>query len=104
MFTSKEFEDFATSIGFKLISSSPYCAQANGQAEASNKILVKIIKKKIRENPKRWHSVLVKLSSLIGWLIMDQLNVHLMNWFMDMRLCYPGKSVWDLGGYHRKIS
>ena len=58
MFTSKEFEDFAASIGFKLINSSPYYAQANGQAEASNQILIKIIKKKIRENPKKWHSIL----------------------------------------------
>ena len=46
MFTSKEFEDFAASIGFKLINLSPYYAQANGQAEASNQILIKIIKKK----------------------------------------------------------
>jgi len=36
MFTSKEFEDFAASIGFKLINLSPYYAQANGQVETSN--------------------------------------------------------------------
>ena len=58
MFTSKEFEDFAASVGFKLIKSSPYYAQANGQAEASNQILIKIIKKKIKENPWKWHSIL----------------------------------------------
>ena len=40
MFTSKEFEDFAASIGFKMINSSPYYAQAIGQAEASNQILI----------------------------------------------------------------
>ena len=27
-------------------------------AESSNKILIKLIKKKIEENPKRWHEVL----------------------------------------------
>ena len=53
MFTSKEFEDFATDIGFKLPNSSPYYAQANGQAEASNQILIKIIRKKIKEHPKK---------------------------------------------------
>jgi hypothetical protein len=58
MFTSKEFDDFAASIGFKLINSSPYYAQANGQAKASNHILIKIIKKKIKENPRKWHSIL----------------------------------------------
>ena len=29
MFTSKEFRDFATSMGIKLLNSSPYYAQAN---------------------------------------------------------------------------
>jgi len=58
MFTSKEFEDFAASIGFKLINSSPYYAQANGQAKASNQILIKIIKKKFKENLRKWHSIL----------------------------------------------
>ena len=33
-------------------------AQTNGQAESSNKILIKLIKKKIEENPRRWHEVL----------------------------------------------
>jgi hypothetical protein len=42
-----------------LLNSSPYYAQANGQAEASNKIMIKIIQKKIDQKPKRWHSVLI---------------------------------------------
>jgi hypothetical protein len=37
----------------KLMNSSPYYAQANGQAEASNKVLIKIIKKRIEDNPRR---------------------------------------------------
>jgi hypothetical protein len=37
-----------------------YYAQANGQAESSNKTLIKLIKKKIEENPKRWYEVLSK--------------------------------------------
>jgi hypothetical protein len=40
------------------LNSSPYYAQANGQAESSNKTLIKLIKKKIEENPRRWHEVL----------------------------------------------
>jgi hypothetical protein len=36
----------------------PYYDQDNGQAESSNKTLIKLIKKKIEENPKRWHEVL----------------------------------------------
>ena len=30
MFTSKDFRDFAASMGIKLLNSSPYYAQANG--------------------------------------------------------------------------
>jgi hypothetical protein len=49
MFTS--CEEFATSMGIKLLNSSPYYAQANGQAEASNKGIIKLIKRKIDEQP-----------------------------------------------------
>ena len=41
-----------------MLNSSPYYAQANGQAESSNKVLIKLIKKKIEKNPRRWHEVL----------------------------------------------
>jgi transposase InsO family protein len=58
-FTSSEFRDFAESMGMKLLNSSPYYAQADGQVEASNRIMIKIIQKKIDQKPKRWHSVLV---------------------------------------------
>ena len=45
-------------MGIKLIRSSPYYAQANGQAEASNRSLIKLIKRNIDGYPKRWHEVL----------------------------------------------
>ena len=40
------------------MSQSPYYAQANDHDESSKKILIKLIKKKIEENPRRWHEVL----------------------------------------------
>jgi hypothetical protein len=40
------------------LNSSRYYAQANEQAESSNKVLIKLIKKKIEEAPQRWHEVL----------------------------------------------
>ena len=58
MFTSGEFDEFAIGMGIKVLNSSPYYAQANGQAEASNKGIIKLIKRKIEENPKRWHTLL----------------------------------------------
>ena len=57
-FISKEVHAFIESYKIKLLNSSPYYAQANGQAESSNKVLIKLIKKKIEENPRRWHKVL----------------------------------------------
>jgi len=58
MFTSGEFEEFAASMGIKLLNSSPYYAQANGQAEASNKEIIELIKRKIDEQPRWWHTTL----------------------------------------------
>jgi transposase InsO family protein len=57
-FISKKVCEFVDTYGIKLLNSSPYYALANGQAESSNKTLVKIIKKKIEDNPRRWHEVL----------------------------------------------
>jgi hypothetical protein len=58
VFISDEFKKFAADMGIKLIRSSPYYAQANGQAEASNQSLIKLIKRKIDEYPRCWHEVL----------------------------------------------
>jgi hypothetical protein len=58
VFISEEFRKFANDMGIKLIMSSPYYAQANGQAEASNQSLIKLIKRKINEHPRCWHEVL----------------------------------------------
>ena len=58
VFISEEFRKFVDDMGIKLIRSSPYYAQANGQAEASNQSLIKLIKRKIDEYPRCWHEVL----------------------------------------------
>jgi hypothetical protein len=58
VFISEEFKKFTADVGIKLIRSSPYYAQANGQAEASNQSLIKLIKRKIDEHPRHWHEVL----------------------------------------------
>jgi transposase InsO family protein len=57
-FVSKEARKFAKLYKIKLFNSSPYYAQANGQAESSNKTLIKLIKKNIEESPRRWYEVL----------------------------------------------
>nr|ABA93861.2 retrotransposon protein, putative, unclassified [Oryza sativa Japonica Group] len=60
IFVSDEFVQFADSMGIKLLNSSPYYAQANGQAEASNKSLIKLIKRKIFDYPRQWHTRLAE--------------------------------------------
>jgi IS30 family transposase len=52
-FMSHQVFEFAESLKIKLLSSSPYYAQTNGQTESSNKTLIMLIKKKIEKNLKR---------------------------------------------------
>jgi transposase InsO family protein len=59
-FMSHQVREFIESLKIKLLSSSPYYAQANAQGESSKKTRNKLIKKKIEENPKRWHEVLLE--------------------------------------------
>ncbi|CAN6695758.1 unnamed protein product [Malus baccata var. baccata] len=57
-FISKEVEEFANKYKIKMIQSSPYYPQSNGQAESSNKILVNIIKRMVMDSPEKWHEKL----------------------------------------------
>jgi hypothetical protein len=57
-FMSKEVREFAELYRIKLLNSSLYYAQANGQDESSNRTLINLIKKKISDNPKHWHKIL----------------------------------------------
>jgi hypothetical protein len=57
-FISGQVREFIESYKIKLLNSSPYYAQTNGQDESSNKTLIKLIKKKIEDNLRRWHEVL----------------------------------------------
>jgi hypothetical protein len=57
---SHQVHEFLESLKIKLLSSLAYYAQASGQEESSNKTLIKLIKKKIEENPKRWHEILLE--------------------------------------------
>lgn len=42
-------------MGIKLLTSTPYYAQANGQVEVANKIVIGLIKKHVGKKPKNWH-------------------------------------------------
>lgn len=45
-------------MGFKLLTSTPYYAQANGQVEAANKVVIGLIKKHVGKKPRNWHKTL----------------------------------------------
>ncbi|XP_050229198.1 uncharacterized protein LOC126678339 [Mercurialis annua] len=47
-----------TQEAIKMLHSTPYYAQANGQAEATNKAIKLIVQKMIEENPRQWHVLL----------------------------------------------
>ncbi|KAK2362505.1 hypothetical protein QL285_087565 [Trifolium repens] len=58
VFVGQKMQSFANEAGFKLLTSTPYYAQANGQVEAANKIIIGLIKKHIAQKPKNWHNTL----------------------------------------------
>jgi transposase InsO family protein len=92
VFISEEFKKFATDMGIKLIRSSPYYAQANGQVEASNQSLIKLIKRKIDEHPRRWHEVLLEA------LWADRISCHGATKTSPYHLVYGQEAVlpWDI--------
>jgi hypothetical protein len=49
---SKEVHEFVELYKIKLLNSSPYYAQANGQTESSNMTLISLTKKKISNHPR----------------------------------------------------
>ncbi|KAM1939583.1 hypothetical protein ACFX13_027410 [Malus domestica] len=55
IFTAERFKEYAASLRIRLEQSTPYYPQANGQAEASNKVLIDILEKVIKERPGMWH-------------------------------------------------
>ena len=58
MFTGDEMTYFSKDYGIQLIESTPFYAQENGQAKASNKVLINILEKMLKDNPKDWHRIL----------------------------------------------
>ncbi|GKV45223.1 hypothetical protein SLEP1_g52331 [Rubroshorea leprosula] len=58
VFVSHQVEAFAKEMGFRLLNSTPHYAQANGQAEASNKVVINLLEKMVDDNPIRWHELL----------------------------------------------
>jgi hypothetical protein len=99
VFISEEFRKFAIDVGIKLIRSSPYYAQANGQVEASNQSLIKLIKWKIDEHPRHWDEV----SSKALWA--HRISCHGATKTLPYHLVYGQEAVlpWEITVGSRRI-
>ncbi|XP_059659004.1 uncharacterized protein LOC132305373 [Cornus florida] len=58
VFRATDVLQFGHNMNIHMSASTPYYAQANGQAESSNKILIEIIEKMIKDKPRMWHETL----------------------------------------------
>ncbi|XP_050877842.1 uncharacterized protein LOC127081647 [Lathyrus oleraceus] len=58
IFTGRKMQEFAKDMGFKLLMSTPYYAQASGQVEAANKVIIGLIKKHVGKEPRNWRKTL----------------------------------------------
>ncbi|XP_028118064.1 uncharacterized protein LOC114315650 [Camellia sinensis] len=58
VFDGDEAIEFAKEYGIQMLNSSPYYAQANGQAVSSNKTIKVTLSKVIEDNPRDWHELL----------------------------------------------
>ena len=58
MFIGDEMKEFMEDYGIKHLTSTPHYAQANVQAEASNKIIIGILEKMLEDNLRDWPRIL----------------------------------------------
>jgi len=58
VFTGRKMVQFSNQIGFKLLTSTPYYAQANDQVEAANMIIINLIKKHVGDKTRNWNKTL----------------------------------------------
>ncbi|XP_024156151.1 uncharacterized protein LOC112164147 [Rosa chinensis] len=57
-FIGGDVEQLVNNFGIQFLHCTPYYAQSNGQAEASNKIIITLLKKMLVENPRQRHETL----------------------------------------------
>ena len=88
-FVSGQVREFVESYMIKLLNSSPYYVQANGQAESSNKTLTKLIKKKIEDNLGCGMRFYLKFYGLKIYLNMILLRSFLLSLFMVKKSFCP---------------
>ena len=61
VFIGRRVSRYAESLGIKMLNSTPYYAQANGQVEAVNMTIIGLIKRHIGQKPRNWHETLLQI-------------------------------------------
>jgi hypothetical protein len=84
---AKEVCEFAESYKIKLLNSSPYYAQANGQAESSNRTLISLIKRRYLIILSIGIRFYLKLYELIEYLNIVLLKYVCLSLFMGKKQC-----------------
>ena len=88
MFTRNEMTYFDKDYGIQLIRSAPFYAQANGQVEASNKLLISILEKRLEENPRDCHKILFETLWAYRTSKRDSTGVSPYSLIMDRMQCF----------------
>lgn len=57
VFIGRKMQEFASKMGIKLLTLTPYYAQDNDQVEASNKFVIGLIKRHVMKKPNNWHKI-----------------------------------------------
>ena len=86
-----DVQDFAELYKIKLLNSSPYYAQDNGQAKPGNKTLIEVIKKKFEDNPRRWHEILSEALWAYHISKHGTTKVTAFEVMYGKKLCYPSR-------------
>lgn len=82
VFTGRKVQDFYKEVGFKWLTSMAYYAQGNGQVEATNKVVIGLIKKHVGKEPRNCHKTLDQILWACQTSLKKAINV------MPFRLTY----------------
>jgi hypothetical protein len=74
--------ELAAKLGLSHDSSTPYYPQANGQVEAINKVLKRMLQRMIGVHKRRWHLILYSALWAYRTSVKTQPDSHLFNWCM----------------------
>lgn len=74
VFVGQKMQEFTGESGFRLVTSTPYYAQENGQVEATSKVIISLIKKHVCKRPKNWNKTLDQILCVCRTSIKEATN------------------------------